>query len=347
MISPVDRDDLRDDNDVDDEQRPPWLKWYCSKWALATQMMDAEQKGWYMNLLMHAANQGKPAGYLLDDDEKLRDIAGLKGLAANAEQENRRWAGVREKFRKSKDYPGLLYNKMLSSTIKEASRKSEFTSRAAKLMQAKRREQKELLANAEQMQSRRTADLEIEKERDRKTREKKPREKKDNKELVVGLTIDEPDELVLTPPETNGRPTKNRKQPETLFDEEKFIITAFMKQHLFEKYPELDNGDLEWMRDKFCNVYHNRRYASWSRCFYNFVLNQLTKYDYQPGSYNWRRTQGGKNVSATKKPWESAADRNSRLEQEAAEYTRKLRGGGVGDTSVDSPGLTLGAVRDD
>ena len=55
-------------------KRPEWLKWYYTKWAESTSLFDLEQKGWYMNLLMYAASQGNPPGYL---EEELKQIAGF------------------------------------------------------------------------------------------------------------------------------------------------------------------------------------------------------------------------------------------------------------------------------
>src|SRR5215831_12600005 len=126
MIPPVDRaslDEMQDEYD----RRPEWIKWYYARWVSATQMMDPEQKGWYINLLMHAAIQGEPPGYLPNDDEELRYIAGIKSLRPEGPEKkskHKKWERVKSKFRVSTEFPELVYNKLLVTSLKEAHRKS-------------------------------------------------------------------------------------------------------------------------------------------------------------------------------------------------------------------------------
>lgn len=134
-MKPHNTDDFLDNDDDDDlmeESRPEWMKWYYKRWITATQLMDPEQKGWYMNLLMYAAVQGQPPGYLPDDEEELMHLAGVKDLDTDVLHENKRWARVRRKFIESTEFPGLIFNKMLVNTLREAARKSKFNRKAVK-----------------------------------------------------------------------------------------------------------------------------------------------------------------------------------------------------------------------
>ncbi len=158
---------------------------------------------------------------------------------------------------------------------------------------------------------------------------------------------DENEEQVNRGGSARSRP---KRPPESIFDESKFRITGKMKAFVLTKHSELDEGDLEYMQEKFCNVYHGTRHSSWSRCFYNFVSNQLIKYNYVAGSYKaYKQRRGGtdKDVSQKPKPWDnqqrgaSAAERNAALEREAEELSRQLRGRGSGHNPEDAPALSL------
>lgn len=411
MISPVEKYTKEELEDIEAEKhRPMWFKFFYGAWLMSTANMDDDQKGWYMTLLCWSALEGDIPGYLPENEDELKEIAGFNTLASAVsyiikcgvgipegvlnqltEVRERKWKRVRNKFVTQAKHPGYICNRRLVKALNEAYRNKDqqreagILSQEAQKEQRRKREEESRLATTvetgldldetgvkDNLQKQRGLARPVERAAPRagerslgsnfnlsSLSSKLTKDSTNTLELKTGkrgLVLEEatkkeeyiPGELVLTPPEPTKR-GKQRRAPETVFDETEFTITALMKQHLFEKYPELDDGDLEWMRYKFCNVYHNTRHSSWSRCFYNFVFNQITKYDYEPGSYKRRKSNGGpnSNVGQKQKPWESAGERNSRLEQQAAEYTRKLRGGGVGDTAVDSPGLTLGPVRDD
>jgi len=404
VIPPVDKR-VSDEFEDDDIFRPEWMKWYYHRYQAATQLMDPEQKGWYMNLLMYAAIQGDPPGHLPEEDDELRYIAGVKDLAALAydlyggyvevqpkaiEKQNRRWLRVLSKFRQSSEFPGTIYNKTLVNTLKEAKRKSKFTALAAKSMQnsrkIKRQEERELAANAQQPESRRSADAlsisflglngSIE--------TKESLEVKPQKELGLSLTEEEPNTLdtkvesiipenneISTSIESQNEGTqtnqtksdeekgsvsvKRKRSPESFFDEAKWSVTPKMAAYLLTKYESegIAQGDIDYFATKFPLVHHNSKYSSWTRAFYNFVDNQLTKYDYSFGDYKRRGRKSNEQKSITAgeqrpglKPWErleSTADRNARLEREADEHIRRLRSGGGGDHSQGATGLSLTA----
>jgi hypothetical protein len=140
------------------------------------------------------------------------------------------------------------------------------------------------------------------------------------------------------------KPSLLRKKPETMFDEAKFVINEGMSAHLSQKYPEFVLGDWNWLVEKFKNVYHGKKYTSWSRTFYNFVANQVALYGYTAGAYAGRGAQPNVNQS------NSAASRNQQLERDADEYTRLLllQGSSVSNNQDDSEALPLTAddVRD-
>jgi hypothetical protein len=122
-------------------------------------------------------------------------------------------------------------------------------------------------------------------------------------------------------PKATRRPGA-KSVPATVFAEKKFSLTSAMRQHLAGKYPELEQGDYDYLVEKFKLVYYGKRYSSWARTFYNFVGNQLTQYNYAPGSFNWRGN--GKDGPHGPTRFESTAERNKRLIEENEQYSRSL-----------------------
>lgn len=154
---------------------------------------------------------------------------------------------------------------------------------------------------------------------------------------------------------------KRKRKSETFFDKSKWAVSTKMKAHLLMKYQSegIEEGDVDYLAEKFSMVHAESKYSNWAMAFYNFVDNQLTKYGYTFGMYKRR---GKKNANATREelttqegstdaarrqpPWkqiESTPDRNARLEREADEYTRRLRGGGSGPNPQGETGLPLTA----
>lgn len=149
-----------DETETDFIPRPQWFKFYYTQWAESTALFDAEQRGWYISLLMYAASQGDPPGYLPADEDDLKEIAQLKELPTGVEQllnklstgnsevlagmelmkqkRSNKWAKVRIKFIPSKDYPGHVYNRKLLDTLKDAYRIRGFRVKAGKISAAAR-----------------------------------------------------------------------------------------------------------------------------------------------------------------------------------------------------------------
>lgn len=149
---------------------------------------------------------------------------------------------------------------------------------------------------------------------------------------------------------------RRRKAPEIIFREEDFEITLEMSLYIKNRWPYLDTGDCQYMAEKFKLVFHNVAKSSWKRTFYNFIDNQLVKYRYKPGDYKvlmalLEQQKGNNNAGAGQsnqtwsgqntKPWESAAERNARLEREADERLRQLQGTGADSDTKNPPWLSL------
>jgi hypothetical protein len=443
--------------------RPEWLKFYYFRFADSTKFMDSEQIGWYWRLLIYAASQGEPPGYLRNDEYELRQIAQVKDLSTEMttilskteegrlyltkykETQESRWKRILSKFQASKEIPNLIFNKTLLTTIQEAFLKQKraiqagrSTLRSKKVYKSKTKkdltnndvlnleedvlplttnlsilpetkdltkiksnllEIKDLEANASayapavasayasnpsvdnidtienfpgKMEkngnlsgsipsilpqrntleadasakanayaSARNAQFDISFSSSFNNTTYKKQDERIDKELTFeelsSIVQREQDEIELKRREAkrllNAKPDKPkllRKKSESLFDEDLFVMTEKMSAHLSVKYPEFVLGDWEWLIEKFKNVYHGKKYISWSRTFYNFVANQVAQYNYQPGNFNWR-SQGERNgqnsTRSTSKPtYESAAERNDRLEREADEFIRRLQG---------------------
>jgi len=119
--------------------RPQWFKFFYGAWLLSTSTLDDDQRGWYMQLLCYAASEGDPPGYLVDDEDELKEIAGFKELDSAVlfllgkgvhlpgdvlndciDARQRKWNKVMKKFRHSEKHGGMLYNKRLQAALAEA-----------------------------------------------------------------------------------------------------------------------------------------------------------------------------------------------------------------------------------
>jgi hypothetical protein len=378
--------------------RPQWFKFFYGAWYASTASMDDDQKGWYITLLTWAAAEGDPPGYLPEDEEELKEIAGFRPLNPAVteilrngidiseevltklrEARERKWQKVRKKFTPDRNHPGYLRNRRLMVALDEAYRKIRLQKeRAEFFLKKKPRKSKRIRgliktpigAPIEKFGNRENPDQKsgeigefsapdnvLQNKGIPETPEGAPlgdlfydlslnsEDRSTQEEMIPSLPLfgeekrdqdsrdqSSPEEMIVLEVQDISlvRETKKsrKKIPETLFDEDKFHITPHMKEHLLSKYPEFVQGDLDWMEYKFKLRFHGLRYSSWSRTFYNFVENQLVKYNYKPGSFDWRRqAEGLTNESGRPKqrPWESAAARNSRLEQEEVERTSELR----------------------
>jgi uncharacterized protein YdaU (DUF1376 family) len=96
--------------------KSPAFQFYSSDWlsSQAVRLMDAEQRGWYIQLLAESW-ESKPQATLKDDDAFLRVLAGVNDQAIDVEN---RWKVVKSQFkRKGK----LLYNdRLMDEVVKQA-----------------------------------------------------------------------------------------------------------------------------------------------------------------------------------------------------------------------------------
>lgn len=117
---------------------------------------------------------------------------------------------------------------------------------------------------------------------------------------------------------------KKKELPRTLFDSSKFHITDKIKAWIIENYPEFQQGDIDWMLRKFRNAFHGMSYKSWSRTFYNFIDNQVAKYNYAPGDFDWRgrlqgkQKSGGQSNNGTGSAYKQLRERYEREDAEEA-----------------------------
>lgn len=400
MIPPVNKDNVQDEDVV--PSRPEWMKWYYDRWAEATVYFDPEQKGWYMNLLMYAASQGRPPGYLKKDESKLQQIAGFtdvpqdvlnclsKDVNGNTQAyieqirslRLQKWMAVRAKFLDSNKVNGYVYNRRLVETLREAYEQLE-TRRIAGLRGAQTRwrtrskQTKEVTPSLGDLFKEELQNAPLEDEHALPLSLLEAGDLMANPQAYEGVTdgstnafangsaIFNSDKNVLGPTDTTNRTdgsaistdpvinsnntvTKSTKlvrrntKKETLFDDDKFKITMEMYEHLKKKFPEFEQGDFDYLEEKFRNNKYGTSYKSWKRTFYNFVTNQVVLYGYKPGAFNWRKEKPLTPPPVTgASQYESAAGRADRLEREADEHSRRLRGGSHGDSTVGEEALPL------
>src|SRR3990167_9118902 len=82
-------------------RKSPAFQFYPSDWisSRAVRMMDAEQRGWYIQLLAEAW-ESDVQGSLPNDDALLRKLAGMNISSIDAELSSKeRWEFVKNQFR--------------------------------------------------------------------------------------------------------------------------------------------------------------------------------------------------------------------------------------------------------
>lgn len=338
--------------------RMDWMKWYYSKWAEGTSLFDAEQKGWYMNLLMYAASMGNPPGYLPDDEDTLKDIAGFtefptdlvslltKGFNADVLQSQsernplasmvdirlKRWLKVRSKFRSAPDLLGAVYNPRLYNTLKEGYDRLIMVSRAGKVAadarwNNKKRKAVNAVASKNNAFAMPSAMLDI--------------KSKDLKKLgsyePIKESLEIPDPKPIEEPKVKGKRGR-RAEPEIEFDEKKFQLTDEMEKYILLRYPDTTEVDFDYWNAKFINYFTGKSRARWKRTYYNFVINQVEQYHYTPGRKGKVTPRDGSNPTGKAPAFESATERNTRNEAESEQRIRELLSkGNVGDQTDSTP----------
>ena len=320
------------DFEEEDMDRAPAFQFYASSWISSTALMDAEQRGWYIQLLAWAWWNADIQGTLPNDEEYLMKIAGVsdavdnknfnseriaeKPIASSAIE--KRWKAVRNKFVEVPDNTDLLHNKRLSKVLKEQSRYRK-RKRLAGEAGAKARWNKDVNSARKESQYDSNAT---------------PMPTDGSLSLPLSLEI-----LKEKSTKKEKGNVKVRKTPETFFIEAKFVVTEKMVEHLFSKYKGFSQGDIDYMREKFIAVYTGKTQVSWSMTFYKFVSNQLVNYGYYPGKFDWQNNQRqSQSQGARANGKESAGERQARV---LAENQQFIQGQGDATADEDQNGLQL------
>jgi uncharacterized protein YdaU (DUF1376 family) len=130
----------------------PYLPWYPRDWlsSLAVRMMDAEQRGWYFQLLMEGW-ETNPQNRLPNDDAKLQSLVGANPLTC--QNFEARWKVVREQFKPRGKY---VFNPRMERELEKLSCKSRQASHAGKASATARRHR----TDVERMLNRRSDSVE-------------------------------------------------------------------------------------------------------------------------------------------------------------------------------------------
>jgi len=120
--------------------RSPAFQFYPSNYlgSRAVRLMDAEQRGWYTQLLFESW-ESEPQATLPNDDALLRVLAGVNSRSTDVEQ---RWEFVKSQF---KQKGKLLYNSRLLDEFVKQEENRELKRRAGKASGEARRTQREVV----------------------------------------------------------------------------------------------------------------------------------------------------------------------------------------------------------
>jgi hypothetical protein len=133
------------------------------------------------------------------------------------------------------------------------------------------------------------------------------------------------DDTLPKPGETEEPEKEAPKARKTRFDPTKFIINPTMSNWLTAKYPEFQQGDIDYMVTKFVGVFTGAAKSDWPRTFYTFVDNEVIKYNYRPGQWDWRNNNGKSH---------QGANVNEQRIAEQRSIVEKERAGSEGGTGV-------------
>lgn len=139
------------DEDDDLRERLPAFLLDTAQWlsSMTTRSMTDAQRGWFIQLLVEAWQNGEPQGTLPDDDKKLRKMADFQpvlsstigqlclvhssanslansllsdGIKKAVEEQETLWFSVRSEFVPSEEHHGFLHNPKLTRILKKAKR---------------------------------------------------------------------------------------------------------------------------------------------------------------------------------------------------------------------------------
>lgn len=310
-------------------KRPDWFKWFGKDYMNAVAHWEADQRGWYHHLLNWAAVQGEPPGYLPEDEGELKTIAGFNGntfyriaselsrsadgklvLELYAREQERKWLAVMRKFKSSTDYPGLIYNKMMVNIMEDTMREQYFRSQGGLKAATQRRQMQSLLSL-----------------------EGSGQPSTDGATEVSSESAGQPS-IITSTSKSSSLVTSSKG---TLFNPSKFEITNQMRDWLKLRHPDLEEEDYQYLKEQFSNAREKQYAKSWRASFYTYVNNAVKGPDRWYTPFSKREESGGKSNGK----YESAAERNARIERENEEHIAGLRSSGSRDPDKDPKALQL------
>lgn len=360
---------IRDNRDI--LPRPEWLKWYMKDWLNAVADFEADQYGWYHRLLMYAALQGNPPGYLPSDDRVLKKIAhyadpakstygsvlsaagGNPLLTDYIKEQEAKWQEVLDKFEPSEQYEGLLFNLRMKKTIDEVLQIREGRAKggeeAAKLLHGKKT--KESTSKALETSS----DVSLAKEEVETSFPVLPKQLEETSEpssanfqlVLIPSSATTRASSSLSSSLVDGKPSllgnkKGRKRVETEFVAEKFLIDNRMREWFRKEFPDLKEDDYQFIRNQFCNARetYGARAKDWWASFRYFITNRMAEEDFVARLPSKRyNPETGANRNGNR--YESAIAERERIAQEHEDHLQRLRSGGHGDSPESSKALQL------
>lgn len=334
-----------------DVERFQSFEFFASEWISATSLMDAEQRGWYIQLLAWAWSNTKIQGLLPKDEIELLEIAGNRDLATmtrNSHKQNfagfsledevryhdlqQKWKKVREKFVALSEYPDYVHNPKLSQVLRRMKMYRNIRKTAGKTgaeVKWENYRERQDAANNSSSTATKNPHVEI---------PSKSYEARNSQTRLLPI----PPSPSLSPTLTQPKPLSNSssvgKKCSSLFEESRFVLTKSILEWLKSKYPQLDEEDYEFLREQFCNSRYGLTALSWRLQFYTYVNNKMKKEGYTPFSQMPQKSELGANRNGNK--YESTLAERERLAREEDEWLR-LRKSGGGDSSESSKALQL------
>lgn len=351
------------EHDLDDEfNRAPGFMFYASDWLSSgtTALFDAEQRGWFIQLLARAWWNSRPQGTLPNGDEEVlkkwanyMEINGFStkrqaaviqafGVTLDAYEAAldypRRWSAVMAQFKPIPGAAALLHNPKMTRILMEAVENRRQKVRASHLGVEARREAN--VGNKGVSTKRRphgsppvvpTVDRTVDRGYDRtSTSSSSPssttRSVSQSPNLPSEVSMENLDLLGYALPSetTEEGGGKAGKERGTKFNPQKFLLTTTMVAWQQSKYPEFVDGDIAYLKEKFIAVFTGKIKQDWARTWYNFVNNEVVLHGYRPGDYDWRSKAG--------KPSKQESLNEQRIKQQQAivaeEESRLRRGAG-------------------
>lgn len=351
-----------DESFLEELERPPAFQFYASNWISSTSLMDAEQRGWYIQLLAWAWGNSPIQGALVDDEDELRLIAGNKSLSTTSKikhmlenagadlaeevafrEAEKRWKKVREKFVPDPEHPGFVHNPRLTKVLKRQEMYRDVRKNRAKLgAEAKWQRYREENPDKVKTANNPTTTTSIPKH----TPSKAPVELKHNqahaKPLLESASLSLPLISTSLSSFSNGNKSSSKpKRVETDFDPSKFVIKNYMRDWFNTKYPGHTEEDYQYIGERFSDARqtYGARAKDWWASFRTYVNGFMT----EPNEIvklpsKRRKSESGVNNNGR---FESTLAERERLSREEDEHLQRLRSGSDGNSVEGSKSLQL------